>query len=518
MVSGQNRVLAFLAIVSGFVAVCALPSGIERANANWFTKILKEAGEAGGDAARVGGKLGRAGHQLLESPAKIIKKLPERSDRLVIGAHATPEGHWKFVNQKGDVYTAGTPNELARLEKAIAPDGLSANHKVAIYLSEETVFERVGMLKDLPPAAELHVASGSVSYRLLPSSGVIRSPKQLAIQVRPKVHIVAVEQAAFREAAWQLTRPLRKADVRILALEPGAPATLSRSPRFDKTRKVAMVDQVDPDGLVASMSGVRGQTILVTGRVENGALFYPSGSLSEGSIQLRLLKEAAAKADVNLVVLHSSTSRQPGGRNWLWQRVEVDGLTDALKRATFADFLDALGTGRGTYRVTVRNQTNDRVHVEAIPDTTTSAPITDTVGQWVGEIVSSVTGDVVVSALDADLRSKERQKELDARLVPGIPSAYQIMYCISFVMGLAGWSMASSWWRMIWRQDARESYRSGFGWFTARLAEWLLYLFVFLPIVGIPALLVTLLGQLLTLIMMPFWFLRWLFGLVTGRT
>ena len=506
-----------IGILGMLACFLAAMGGHDAARANWFTKILKEAGEAGGDAARVGSKLSRVGHGALGPSFKVIKKLPERRDKLVLGAHATPEGHWTFVNQKGDVYTAGTPSELARLETAIAPEGLVRGHKLAFYITEETVFERGALLKDLPPYAELHVISGETGYRLLRSSSLVRSLDQLVVQIRKKVHVVAANRAAFREAVWQLNRPLRKADVRILSLQPGASTTLSSWPRFDKVRKIAMVDKIDPDGLLEALPGVRGQTVLVTGRVEGQSLVYPVSGFSEGALSISALREAAAKADVNLVIMHASTTRQPGGRNWLWQRVEVDGLSEALKRATYADFLDALGAGRGTYRVTVKDQAMDRVHFEVIPDSST-VPVTETVSQWAGEVISSITGEVVIAGLDADLRSMERQKELDARLIPGIPSDYQIMYFVALVFGLFGWSMSRRWWRAIWRQDGPDSYQSTFGYFTSRVVEWLLYLFVFLPIVGIPAFVVTIIGQFLTLIMMPYWFVRWLFGLVARKT
>ena len=493
-------------------------SCLSAAQANWLTKILKEAGEVGSDAGRHGRKLSRAGLGALDAPANVIRKIPERSDRFVVGVHATQEGHWKFVNQKGDVYTAGTPDELARFESAIAPDGLASNNKLALYLSEDTLFDRTGMLKELPSRGELHLVSGKASYRLLPSGSAVRTPGQLAVEVRPKVRVLAPDRAGFQEALWQLSRPLVKADMRVLALEPGASATLSPRPRFDKVRKVAMVDQVDPDGLASALSGVRGQTVLVTGRVEGGSLFYPASGLSEGSLSIKALREAAAKADVNLVLMRSSTTRQPGGRNWFWQRVEVEGLEDALKRATFADFLDAMGAGRGTYRVTVKNEGVDRIHLEAVPERISSVPFTESVGQWLEDFAASVTGDLAISAMSANLRSKDRQTELDARLIPGIPSDYQIAYVVSLVFGLMGWSIAAEWWRMMWRRDEPEEYRSLFGYYAGRVVEWLLYLFVYLPIVGIPAFVVTIFAQLLTIILMPYWFFRWLFRLVVRRT
>ena len=74
------------------------------------------------------------------------------------------------------------------------------------------------------------------------------------------------------------------------------------------------------------MGTVRGQTVLVTGRVDGQLLYVKPSSGPEKSLLVRDLLKAAEDADVNLVVLHSaSTPRQPGGRNWLWQKVEVQG-------------------------------------------------------------------------------------------------------------------------------------------------------------------------------------------------
>ena len=59
---------------------------------------------------------------------------------------------------------------------------------------------------------------------------------------------------------------------------------------------------------------------------------------------VRDLLAAADAADVNLIILESSsTPRQPGGRNWLWQRIEVKGLEEGLQRPRLADVLNAVG-------------------------------------------------------------------------------------------------------------------------------------------------------------------------------
>ena len=131
---------------------------------------------------------------------------------------------------------------------------------------------------------------------------------------------------------WQLARPLNKANVRVLALEPGGPPRLASTPRIDPATKRAMVDAIDPASLPAALGSVRGQTVLVTGRVDGRLLYVQPSSGPERSMLLPDLFKAAEEADVNLIVLRTaSTPRQPGGRNWLWQKVEVRGLEQAMQ-------------------------------------------------------------------------------------------------------------------------------------------------------------------------------------------
>ena len=80
--------------------------------------------------------------------------------------------------------------------------------------------------------------------------------------------LVGVTDAApFEEAVWQLARPLRRADIRVLSLEPGGPQTLTAAPRLDPASRSALSDAIDPARLEASLSTIRGQTAIVTGRV-----------------------------------------------------------------------------------------------------------------------------------------------------------------------------------------------------------------------------------------------------------
>ena len=143
----------------------------------------------------------------------------------------------------------------------------------------------------------------------------------------------------------------------------------------------------------------------------------------------------------------ATTPRQPGGRNWLWQKVEVRGLEQAMQHAHVADFLNALG-GPGRRFVVSAKVSGRRATLEAMPSVDLAGgPGTIPVGDLFSGVVSDITGRVVTTGLQADMRSAERQTELDQRLIPGIPSDFQVGYLVLVVLGLFGVPVSRAWWR-----------------------------------------------------------------------
>jgi hypothetical protein len=469
------------------------------ADANWLTRLGRgaaEVGEAGTAASKLG--LGAAQHA-----AEYVARLPKAAKGPALAAHATPEGHWKFINREGDVFTAASPDELARVGTALAPEA-ATDGKLALYLSEDTVFAERALLKDLPPDAELHVVAGNDGFRLR------RGPDgadSLAAEVRPNITVALNDRKLFDETVFQLGRPLNRSNIRVLALEPGGPQRLSSVPRFDPATKAALVDQIDPASLGEALRKLSGQTVLVTGRVEGDTLaFVAATGGAEQKVFLREISAAAEASDVNLVVVQASGPRQPGGRNWLWQKVGVAGLDEAMKRATFADFLSALG-GTGTeLAVTAAEAGQGRVVMRAVPVTESAIPLSSTVTDWMGEL----SGQLVVKAVEVQARDMEREKELDARIVPGIPSALQFVILGSFVLGLLTWGVPRRWWARVWPPEARDSYAGSAGYVAAWLARELAFFAVFLPLVGFPAFLWSICLGLWNVMTMPLRFISWL--------
>ncbi|MCL4766053.1 MAG: hypothetical protein KJZ80_07470 [Hyphomicrobiaceae bacterium] len=470
------------------------------AQANWLTRLLHEAGEAGGRAARHG-----AG--ALDDAAAHLKHLPPaKPGGAALAASVSQEGHWTFVNRAGERFTAGTPDEMKRVATVLAPEAAHTGGKLSLLLTEDTVFRHRSHLDALPEGAELRLLFGRQSYPLVRRSGT--GADSVLAELRPNLLVGTGDRKVFAEAVWQLMRPLEKARIRVLALQPGSAKAMSPVPLIDPATRRAVTDTVDPFKLGDAVRAIRGQTVVVTGRVDGRLMYFLPPSGPEQRIILDDLIGAAARADVNVVVLHSATPRQPGARNWLWQRVEVAGLDEALRRASMGDFLNAVAAGKGRLVLTATDRGAGRVSVQAVA--LAGGPDSHAPGGILSEVVSELTGHVVSGAIRMDLASSERQQELEARIIPGIPSDLQLGYVGLLIAGLIGLSAARGWWGRVWPAEQRQQYAGALGFLAARVARLAAFVLVFLPLAGIPALLWTLALQIWGWTTLPVRAARWL--------
>jgi hypothetical protein len=150
------------------------------------------------------------------------------------------------------------------------------------------------------------------------------------------------------------------------------------------------------------------------------------------------------------------------------------------------------------------------VVIRATPEGSAAEPLTGLVGDWLSTATSSITGNVVTSAVEVHARDEARQTELDRRIVPFVPSDVQIAYIVGLVAGLMGWPVARAWWGWLWPAEERAEYRGTAGYRAAQAARFLAFLLIFLPVAGLPALFAALVLQLFGIAMLPFRFLRWL--------
>ena len=489
----QRCTLGSFSLALMIACTAALP-----VSANIFTHIVREAGEAGGKAASHGfshlGPVGKAAAHL-----KSLVNAPKGA----LAAHATPEGHWQFVNREGQVFTAGTADEMKRAMPALVPDALAGGEgKMTLYLSEDSVFQNRAALDQLPRDADLHIVTDSGALNVTRTGNA--KATRLEAQIKPNLIAELTERDQFDETIAYLARPLNRSNIRTVALEPGAAPRLASAPKLDPESKLPLVEQLDPENLAEALQSVRGQTVLVTGSVADGKITFSPSNGAAFTRDVTSLTDAARQADVNLIVVHTDAGRQPGGRNWLWQTMEVGGMPEASTKATYGDFLDLLAERRGGFRVSAANDGAARIQVTAAPVADGSGIVNDA-SNYLGEAVGKVTGDIVSTAIDLYGPDKEAQSELDARLIPGIPASIQIPYLVSLICGLIAWPTSRHWFQRLWPTAEPSASRAGR--ITRKTAREITYFLAFLPVAGFPAVIWHLTVQTWQTLTAPF---RWL--------
>lgn len=427
---------------------------------------------SGAAAQKDGGRVPRHASPALENAARYMMSLPAKTDAVVLAVQGTQEGHWRFVNRAGEMYTVGTPDEMKRVLSVLYPEAKPAA-RVSLYLTEDTIFRHRATLKALPAGAELSMVVGGESYRLLRRSEP--AGERPFAEVRSGVALQIGEQRLFREALWQLGRPLGRARVRVLALEPGGPAALAGSPRIDPATRKALVDVIDPTRLLPALGSVSGQMLVILGRVEGDLLYVRPSKGPEHVLPLNDLFKAAADADVNLIVLQAaSTPRQPGGPNRLW---DAEGT---LQRAQVADLLSGLASPRVAVAIAAAGERTllDLAAAADLP----GAPPARQAGERLSAIVADLTHRAVLTGARASLLSAERQQELDRRILSFVPAALQIGYVVLVFVGLLGMPVARAWWLRIWPAEVADEYAGRAGYWAACTVRGLVFLLLFLPV------------------------------------
>jgi hypothetical protein len=445
----------------------------------------------------------------LEHAARYMMSLPGKPDSVALAAQGTQEGHWRFVNRAGEMFTVGTPDEMKRVISVLYPEA-KASARVLLYMTEDTVFRHRATLKALPAAADLNMVVRGRSYRLRRAGP---DADRLLAEVRSNLGLEPRDARLFQEVLWHLARPLRDARVRVLTLQPGGPRALAAWPRIDPATRRAVVDAIDPASLAPAMGSVAGQMLVVVGRVEDGVLHVRPSSGPEHSLLVGDLFKAAAAADVNLIVLQTAaTPRQPGARNGLWQSPHGSDAEAVLRPAQLADLLSGMA-GPGRRLAVAASGAGGRTVLEMVAssDLPGSLPARSAANRLSG-LVGELTARAVVTGVRASLLGAERQRELDRRLLAGIPAALQMGYIAAVALGLLGMPVARAWWSLIWPPESASEYAGRGGYWAACAVRGLAFLLLFMPMVAAAAAPYNLARQILEGVRAPGRTWRWRSG------
>lgn len=428
----------------------------------------------------------------------VLKGMPEAEAKLAIAVHANAQGHWQFATLAGDVYTAGTPDELKRAALVIAPDAPDGFASRTLVLSQASLFAGASVLKDLPVAKSIVVAVGpGFPGGSLP---VLRRPAgALAVQVRAQVALDVQDGVLFQEALSHLRRPIDGKSLRVFSLTVGGAASVPHVPKFDASTGASALDLVDPDHLVTAIKSVARQTVVLTGRSEGAFVVMQPASGPLRRYEWAELAGAARAADVDLIVLEVDPPLQPGGQNWLWQRMSVAGLDAARKRPTLADFINAIAAGRGVLSVSSAAAGDQRFGLVArlvqesggLTGWLTTGWLKDAADAVSGQVAGQVLGALRPTGMTVNYVSADRRRQLDSAVFGWVPGWVVAVYAGGVALGLLALRVLRAWWRGIWPLERAGDYAGGRGYWLARIVRGVVFVAVFAPIAAVPGVVVT---------------------------
>lgn len=456
------------------------------AHANLLTDLAKlgeKAGGAGGKAARSLGEL--------DGVAALVAKLPPGVKGAALAAEALPEGGWRFVNAAGETVTAADAAEMQRALAWLVPEAAEGSGKrIGFYVTEVTAFRHPGQLSSLPPGALVHVTVDGRAYPLLVRGA--GDETRLFAEVGADLAVALDDPIMLEEALWQLRRPLGRGSLRVVSLDPDGARVLPKVPSHPGAEAARTPETINPYALDEMFRDIGGQTVIITGKAEGELLRFAPVSGGESTVIVDDLMRAAADNDVNLVLLQSTSPKQPGRRTWLLQPAKVADLDKALAAGTAGDFFSVLAKGQG--RLLVQASVGGRGHVRVtvrpaegeLPRPSGAEPGADAgerFGDLLADLVQNVAGQVVTNGAELSVQSKASAEELERRIIPGIPSDVQFTVLISSIFGLFGLGPLRRWWRHVLPKPNRASYRSVATYLLTRGGRILLFL-VALPVVG----------------------------------
>ncbi|MGE0700875.1 MAG: hypothetical protein AB7O57_17385, partial [Hyphomicrobiaceae bacterium] len=225
-----------------------------------------------------------AADETLEELARALSMLALPEGHAAIAAAATEVGHWRLVNRSGELFTAAGTTELERGISTLAPEVSGRPERLRIYLTAASVFRYRASVHELPGVGALVLRMAGRDLAVS-RSGIGRGLK-VYVQMAPGLRVEASDRATFDEVASQLRRPVDRALVRTLALEPGGRTVIPPTPTIDVAARRASPDAIDPGHLRPALRGLKRQTVLVTGRLDRDRLVFKPSTGPDGALPL----------------------------------------------------------------------------------------------------------------------------------------------------------------------------------------------------------------------------------------
>lgn len=378
-----------------------------------------------------------------------------------------PEGSVAEIsfNSIQNKWLAKTPDGKSVSVDQFTADVSGANKQATLFLSERNLPNSLEALNSLPSDAVINIRSHKGK-----TFSFIAHPSESKIIDR-NISVAVSDIASLKTVLWQLQRPVTSSKIRLVQLADSAEVVLAKQNYGSKL----VVDEVGVNKVIDAISSMRQQTLIISAKINNGVLIQ-----GKHKIALADLEAAAAKRDVNLIVLESDKPKKTLlqlAKDW-----QLKQNSDVLLSYSSGDFFNAFSP----------KNVSDVVPIEIAPSgqLRTALHFEQTKSEKAIEIeskgldLSLLPLRVLTNSVTLYQPNEARTKELDRRIDPRLPSWVHITLLFSFVMGIV--AVHASWflYQKLWRSPNKANYKNWFLFILAYVVHRLSFVLFYLPLLG----------------------------------
>ena len=288
--------------------------------------------------------------------------------------------------------------------------------------------------------------------------------------------VAVTDYAGLQKAIWHFNSPWANGPIRVLGL------------KDRPTHSLALSKGVKASTLRDLPHQLRGQTVALSGPIKNGNITVAGEKFSLGQ-----LRNQAEKYDLSLIILES---RGQLSSMQLSRRIALMA-TDSTSQNT-GQFLNSILDNRSdvVYSISPAGKYQVLISQRTAPTVLDSA-----------EAAVSGTGIAVHVAIRAAIifrPNESRQRELDLRLFPWLPSLVGIYLVISIIVGLLGYRYCNRFLNKLWAPTVREEHKHAVLYYLLNLFRQALLVLLIIPLLGLPLALYRLLALLVRAVIWVF--------------
>lgn len=407
--------------------IAALLAVPDPATAGFLSKLGRMAGDAADGAKKVDG----VGGTDIPSTALRAAKDPNGS---AVALSVSDTGTVRLTDELGRATDIGSVDDVDSVLKSLGGKNVSVVADTASLGRNIEISTRLAERG----ALKLWINKTALPVRL--------SNKDFMVELRPNVLVPVLKRSdiarvAGRPIANVSTRPLREVQYAFdKPLTRGAVVVAKFGKPPKGPRKVGFGDAATRPGetltmtaedVVQGLSGNRGGTVILTGRIDGDVI-----RTGQGPIPLTDIQRAARAADVHLVFMNGSDKAAH----------KVVAASD-----TYGDLILGLSDRRTPLIATATDDGAARVRLSFQPEVkapTAAGGNTDVDSTIV--VAGHLAGQVGSTSVDVFTTDRNEEEDRKVRLIPWLSFGQHLFFGASILFGLLGHRPAWWFWRKVW--------------------------------------------------------------------